>query len=440
MADITQSLPLGAPAAGVTGGTGGARDTGHSVGIALDGAGWHPAAWREADAAPAELFTAPYWQRLVDDADRAGVDYVTIEDTLSLQGAAGFGGAASEHAPAGDIVEGRLDALLTASWLAPRTTGVGIIPTVTTTHTEPFHVATALQTLDHVAEGRAGWQLRISADPESAAAFGRRPAPEIDVQAVVAGEPDAGLDALLADAGDAAEVARRLWDSWEDGAIIRDVPTGRFLDRDRVHHINFESDRFSVVGPSIVPRSPQGQLPVTVLSHSPRVHALAAQTADVVFITPENPSPRAGASQGKSVSALVAEVRAAETVVDRAAAGLAQLRIVADVVVALDTDGEDAADRIARLDAAVPFASDAALLVGSATDVADTIGAWIAAGIDGVRIRPATIPTDLAAITGRLVPLLRERGILPDRARPTLRERFGLAPAANRYAPHPEAA
>lgn len=410
-----------------------------AVGIALDGAGWHPAAWREASARPSELFTARYWQHLIATADGAGLDYVTLDDTLHLQGADRLN-AAGEVPPRPEpgTVVGRLDALLTASWVAPHTHGIGIIPTVTTTHTEPFHVATALQTLDHISEGRAGWQLRFSAGAVDAAAFGRTPAPKIDLAALLAGAPDAGLGETLADAADSAEVARRLWDSWHDDAIIRDVATGRFLDRDRVHHIDFASERFSVAGPSIVPRSPQGQIPVTLLAHSPEIFELAARAADVVFITPESHSARAGASRGKTVAQIVAEVRAAEQSVDRAALGLEPLRIVADLVVALDTPAESGADRLARLDeiAGTRFESDARIATGSAAEIADLIAEWREARIQGVRIRPLTLPGDLEAVAAELLPRLREQGLAahPAAGAPIhLRERFGLAPAINRY-------
>lgn len=405
-----------------------------TVGVALDGAGWHPAAWREPEVRPAELFDAAYWESLVAQAEAAGFDYATIDDALNLRSASPFERQVPPR-PRAEIVEGRLDSLLIASWIAPRTERIGLIPTVTTTHTEPFHVATTLQTLDHISEGRAGWQLRFSAGAAEAAAFGRRPAPRIDPEAVLASRPDAGLDELIADAADVAEVARRLWDSWEDDAIIRDVATGRFIDRDRLHHIDFESDRFSVVGPSIVPRSPQGQLPITILAHSPSIFALAAGSADVVFITPENPQPAAGASQGKSVAQLVAEVRAAEAAVDRAALGLAPLRIVADLVVAVDTANESAADRVARLDALAgqPFSSDARLVAGSPEQIVDLVTAWQAEGLAGVRLRPLALPTDLAAIAEHVLPQLRERFAGPGAGAATLRERFGLPAAVNRY-------
>ncbi|MBP1327056.1 alkanesulfonate monooxygenase SsuD/methylene tetrahydromethanopterin reductase-like flavin-dependent oxidoreductase (luciferase family) [Leucobacter exalbidus] len=405
-----------------------------TVGLALDGAGWHPAAWREAQAQPERLFTASYWQELIVAADAAGLDYVTLEDSLRVPGPTADI-ATSPARPAPGTVSGRLDAVMVASWVAPHTHQIGILPTVTTTHTEPFHVATGLQTLDHISEGRAGWQLRVSLGAAEADAFGRKQAPEVDVTTLIAGRPDAGFGELVDEAADVVEVTRRLWDSWEDDAIIRDAATGRFLDRDRVHHINFEGDKFSVVGPSIVPRSPQGQLPVTLLAHNPQVTELAARSADVVFITPENASAQAGASRGLSVADLVQGVRDAEQRVGRDPH--APLKIVADLVVVLDTDTETATDRLDRLNhtAGFAFESDARILAGSADDVADLIAEWRAHGIDGVRLRPAVLPDDLTAITSRLVPVLRERGLLAATTPTTsLRDRFGLTPAANRYA------
>lgn len=414
------------------------RNAPFTVGVALDGAGWHPAAWREPGARPGELFTAAYWQSLAERAEQTGLDYLTIDDSLQLRASGPFDRQVPPRPQAGRA-EGRLDALLIASWVAPHTERIGLIPTVTTTHTEPFHVATALQTLDHISLGRAGWQLRFSATAAEAAAFGRRPAPEIDIEAVLTSRPDAGLDELLDDAAAVAETARRLWDSWEDDAIIRDVASGRFLDRERLHHINFDSEHFSVVGPSIVPRSPQGQLPVTLLAHSPRIFELAARAADVVFITPGNDSPAAGASRGKSVAELVAEVRAAEFAEHRDGTGLEPLRIVADLVVAFDTETESAEARLQRLDglAGAPYVGDARIAAGSAGEIAKLIEEWHAQGAEGVRLRPLAIPADLDAIGAELLPLLRDRvpGYSNDETgeSASLRERFELPAAVNRY-------
>ena len=58
--------------------------------VALDGAGWHPAAWREPDARPGDLLTAQYWLGLVQEAERGLLDFVTFEDGLALQSADPF--------------------------------------------------------------------------------------------------------------------------------------------------------------------------------------------------------------------------------------------------------------------------------------------------------------------------------------------------------------
>lgn len=423
-----------------------------TVGVALDGAGWHPAAWRAAGAQPERLFTAAYWGELAEKAEAAGLDYLTIVDELGLQQAPGtnpLGAAETAPRPAHGIVSGRLDAALLASWIAPRTERIGLIPTVTTTHTEPFHVATGLQTLDHVSLGRAGWQLRISGGAADAAAFGRKPAPGIDGSRIVGPDTDPALIELLDEAADSAEVARRLWDSWERDAIIRDAPTGRFLDRDRLHHIDFEGDRFSVVGPSIVPASPQGQLPITVLAHATPIFRLAARAADVVFVTPHLDPASVPLSYAATAKQIVEEIRQIELETGRDSLGLKPLRIVADLVVALDiapraadhsnatADTWTGSQRLAKLNEfGTPFASDAHVATGSSTQIADLIAEWQAHGIDGVRLRPLEHQRDLDAIATDLLPELRRRGISTEapHGRTTLRQVFGLEDSTNRYA------
>ena len=88
------------------------------LGVALEGAGWHPAAWREESSRPTELFTPNYWADLVRRADAAGIDFATIEDSFAVQSGSPFG--ADDRT---DEVRGRLDALLIASRVAPWTCG-----------------------------------------------------------------------------------------------------------------------------------------------------------------------------------------------------------------------------------------------------------------------------------------------------------------------------
>ncbi|MBE1491823.1 LLM class flavin-dependent oxidoreductase [Plantactinospora soyae] len=387
---------------------------------ALDGAGWHPAAWRLAGTAPEALWSASYWANLVAEAERGLLDFVTIEDSLDLQ-------SSRPDGPDGrtDQVRGRLDAVLLAARIAPLTRHIGLIPTTSTTHTEPFHVSTAIATLDHVSSGRAGWRPRISARRSETGHFGRRDLPELRPDLFAEPAYVELVGDLFTEAADVVEVVRRLWDSWQDDAVIRDLPSGRFVDRDRLHYIDFRGRWFSVKGPSIVPRPPQGQPVVATLAHSSVPYAFAAASADVVFVTP----PDADAAE-----AIVTEVRAAEDTVGRICE---PLKVLADLVVLLDEDASAAwrrRDRLDGLHGAEPV-FDAPVFAGTADELADLLGHWRRAGLDGFRLRPAVLPDDLAAISRTLVPALRDRGLFRA-AYPggTLRDLLGLTRPANRYA------
>ena len=152
--------------------------------------------------------------------------------------------------------------MLIAARVAPLTRHIGLVPTVIVTHTEPFHVSKAIATLDYVSKGRPASGSGCRASPDEAAHFGRRA-----VRRWTCGPRRSAVQQLIAglfgEAADYVEVIRRLWDSWEDDAEIRDAATGRFIDRDKLHYIDFAGEHFSVKGPSITPRPPQGQ-PVVV--------------------------------------------------------------------------------------------------------------------------------------------------------------------------------
>ena len=212
--------------------------------VALDGAGWHPAAWREPTARPTELTSARYWRDLARVADSGGILFATIEDALSLGGRSFDADAETRR----DRVRGRLDAVLVASFLAPATDRLGLIPTVTTAHPEPFHLATGLQTLDHVSHGRAGARIVAGSSTQERANFGRRVDGPTGLPASGRVEDDPALLAAFREAGEVVEAIRRLADSWEDDAIVRDLVTGKFLDRERVHRIEFEGEFFSITG------------------------------------------------------------------------------------------------------------------------------------------------------------------------------------------------
>jgi alkanesulfonate monooxygenase SsuD/methylene tetrahydromethanopterin reductase-like flavin-dependent oxidoreductase (luciferase family) len=389
--------------------------------VALDGAGWHPAAWREPNAAAAaDLLRGRYWVDLVREAQAGLLDFVTIEDGFALQSSRWDG-------PDGrtDQVRGRLDAALIAARVAPVTEHIGIVPTVTTTHTEPFHVSKSLATLDYVSTGRAGWRVQVGARGNESPLFGRRDLPRITQADLADPATRALITELFGEAADHVEAVRRLWDSWEDDAEIRDAATGRFVDRDKLHYIDFEGARFSVRGPSITPRPPQGQPPVVALAHDTIPYEFAAKSADIVLVTPHGED---------SIAPILAEIRAARAAADR---GDDPLLIFADLVVFLDESETIAAARKSQLDAAAgeEYASDAQIFTGTPAALADLLASWSAAGLDGFRLRPAAIPHDLNAITRDLAPLLRGRGLLRAEYRhDTLRGLLGFDRPASRYA------
>lgn len=384
--------------------------------VALDGAGWHPAAWRESTARPRELTSAAYWRDLARTAEDAGLLFATIEDALSLGGRSFEPDAETRR----DRVRGRLDAVLLASFLAPLTGRLGLVPTATTAHPEPFHLATGLQTLDHASRGRAGVRLVAGSTPQERANFGRRTEGPTGLPASGRVDDDPALLAAFREAGEVAEAIRLLADSWEDDAIVRDLETGKFLDRDRVHNVDFAGEFFSITGASIVPRSPQGQPLITALAHQSVPYRFAAEHADLVFVTP---------ADAGEVGGILSELDSVS--LDRDA----PLRVFADLLVLVEETRAEAEAVWNRLQDRASLRSDARVVVGSADDVVDEIRALAAAGVDGIRLRPARLPADLDAIDERVVPRAAAAGILlPDDGAPTLRERLGLPRPASRYA------
>jgi alkanesulfonate monooxygenase SsuD/methylene tetrahydromethanopterin reductase-like flavin-dependent oxidoreductase (luciferase family) len=340
--------------------------------VALEDAGWHPASWREPGARAGELFTAAYWVDQVREAERGLLDFVTLGDSVTLQ-PTGRGGR----------VRGRLDAVLLAARIAPATEHIGIVPAVSTAVTEPFLVSTQIATLDFVSRGRAGWEVNVA--PGGGGYVGPRPV--------------SSPEARFAEARDYVDVVRRLWDSWEDDAEIRNPRTHRFFDVTKVHHIDFEGPHFAVAGPSITPRPPQGQ-PIVATAE-----AAADLAADLVFVATHDP----------------ADARAND----------ARL-VFADIIVFLDEEPGAAEARRQRLDAVDRRATDATVFAGTPTELADRLLTWT--GSDGFRLHPATHAHDLQAITRRLVPELQARGAFRRAYEAdTLRGLLGLDRPANRF-------
>ncbi|MEU1126370.1 LLM class flavin-dependent oxidoreductase [Streptomyces sp. NPDC005899] len=319
-------------------------------------------------------------------AERGTLDFVTLADSFARPGP---------------------DAAAVLAHVAPRTGRIGLVPTVTTTHTEPFHVSSAVATLDWVSRGRAGWHAHVSTTEAEARLFGRRPA-----------APPA---ALWREAGEVADVAARLWDSWEDDAEIRDVATGRFIDRDKVHHVDFEGSTFSVRGPAVVPRPPQGR-PVTVVDATTGpARETAARHADVVYVRASSP---------EQAAALREEIRRAATAHGRDPDALR-------VLVALTVDLGDAETAPEPgLVSGPQLAGRGTYFRGGPVDLAELVTRWYRAGaVDGFHLTPLTPARDLERIVNGTVALLQHRSLFRTfYPGGTLREHLGLPRPANRYA------
>ncbi|MEW2167179.1 LLM class flavin-dependent oxidoreductase [Streptomyces sp. NPDC007084] len=348
--------------------------------VELDGDGAHPAAWRRAAHSPDQLLTPRRVAHVAAVAENAGFTLVTLDDGALPPGVSP------------DPV-GRIGAVERAAFVAASTSTIGIAPTVPLTYAEPFHVSGQLASLDHISAGRAGWVVTEEDRPEAARAWGR---PEVS-------EPDA----RARESRDGVEVARALWDSWEDDAVIRSVATSRYLDRDRLHYIDFTGETFAVKGPAIVPRPPQGQL---VVIGDP--DAVPAAQLDVALVA------------GRDLAAVGAATVAAGTPV-----------VLAEVEVALDTPEATGAERVADLERYAPWTDRGRLrLTGSATQLVALL-AELSTVVDGVRLHPLVIDEDLPVLSRLVLPALGERRLV---TRPlpgtSLRSTLGLERPANRFA------
>lgn len=367
-------------------------DSDFFVAVELAGTGVHPASWRRADSRAEDLFTGAYWVDVSTAAENAGVDAVFVPDSFGLQP----GGPGAER--------GRLDAVAIAARVAAATRRIGLLPQAPVTHTEPFHLAKAIQSLDFATLGRAGWEVTVSEGAEQARAFGRKSAQD--------------AASLWHEADEAIEVVTRLWDSWEDDAEIRDVPTGRFIDRDKLHYIDFAGDNFSVRGPSITPRSPQGQSIIAVRAEDDASTAVAVRRGDLI---------RIAAGDLDSARAMRTALRTAVLAADR---DPDSVLVLLDIDLHLADSADAANDEVVQLDRwAAAFAEPAAPTslrhIGTPAALRELLTAIETSGAaDGVVLRPLAVP----AAVRHLGVLARE-----PHSGGTLRDRLGLPRPVSRY-------
>ncbi|MFF1384392.1 LLM class flavin-dependent oxidoreductase [Arthrobacter sp. NPDC058288] len=347
--------------------------------------------------------TAGGWGFLALELDGVTGGASALAAAVLAAESAGFHAVTFSDSPA----QGRLNALQRAAFAGPLTRSLVLIPEVDTAYTEPFHASTQLASLDYVSGGRAGWIATAGDNPAAAAAVGR---------SYVAG------DGLAREAAASIEVSRRLWDSWEDDAVIRDVASGRYLDAGKLHYVDFDGPGYSVKGPSIIPRPLQGQLPVLVPASLVGAGLVEPSAVDAVL-----------------VSAPTAELLAEEVRDVRERLGGGSPAVVVELDVVLDARGQAAAPRLGDQQRATGRpagvgGTQRARFAGSATALADLLTELLEVA-DGVRLHPATFAADFEELSGLVLPELRRRGALSPVAQDgTFRDLLGLERPASRYA------
>ncbi len=146
---------------------------------------------------------------------------------------------------------------------------VGLAVTGSAQYVPPYQMARTLATLDHLTEGRVGWNVVTAYGTSSARNFGV--------------EDLMDHDERYRRADEYMEVVYKLWDCWDNDAILNDRAGGRYADPSRVHTIDHRGEFFECQGPLSVTASPQGRPVILQAGASPAGVAFAAKHAEVHF-------------------------------------------------------------------------------------------------------------------------------------------------------------
>lgn len=354
------------------------------------------------------------------------------------------------------------------SALSMATENLGLIATGSTSFDEPFHVARRFASLDHISEGRAGWNIVTTSNPDAAKNFGL--------------EDHLDHADRYRRAREFYDVVTGLWDSWADDAFIRDVESGVFFDPDKLHTLDHKGEFFSVQGPLHVARPVQGWPVIVQAGGSEPGRQLAAETAEAIFAaqrTLEDGRAFYADVKGRMkllgrdpdhlkilpaclvvVGDTVEEAREKRAVLD---SKVHLDSAIASLSIALGTDAskfeldgplpeipESNASKSGR-DRAVRMAEQENLtvrqlaqrmggysglaLVGTAETIADEMEAWIdAEASDGFTIMFPFLPEGLDLFVDRVTPELQRRGLLRrEYEGKTLRENLGLPRPKNQF-------
>ena len=424
--------------------------------------GIHTAAWRYPGAYPDANFNFAHLKRFAQTLERGCFDAFFMADHLALLNM-------PMRALKRSATVTSFDPLTLLPALAVVTERIGLVATASTTFNEPYHVARKFASLDHISEGRAGWNVVTTSNPEAALNF--------------------GLDDHMEHgeryrrAREFFEVVTGLWDSWSDDAFIRDVETGIYFDPEKLHVLNHKGEHLSVRGPLNIARPIQGWPVIVQAGASEAGRQLAAETAEVVFGSQNNLAEgrrfyadvkgrmeKAGRDREHLkilpgafvvVGETVAEARDKKKRLDSLVhpdSGIASLSVqLGHDVSDFDLDGplpaipESNASRSARqklvemaerekmtvrqLAQYVGGAYGSLEMIGTPATIADQMEEWLQTeASDGFNVMFPYVPGGLDDFVDRVIPELQRRGLFRrDYEGKTLRENLGLPRPENRF-------
>jgi len=438
------------------------------LGLSMRALGYHAGAWRHPEVPAGGARDFRHFLRSAQTAERAKFDMVFLADGIGIRG---------RDEPAGALCRSdqnaELEPLTLLSALAPMTRHIGLVATASTTYNEPYHIARKFGSLDHISEGRAGWNVVTSWSDAEALNFGR------ESQMAYADRYERALEFV--------QVVTGLWDSWEADAFLQDKQSDVFYDPAKLHTLAHRGKHFNVRGPLSVARTPQGRPIIVQAGASEQGRDIAAATADIVFSAEQDLAKAQNyyasikgrlAEHGRSEDSLLIMPGIAPIVGTTAAEAQAKhdaLQELIDPLVGLaylygnfgdlsaySLDGPvpepkdpkmhsraqvmlDLARRknltIRQLYLAVAAGRGHRTVIGTAAQVADAMEEWMVAGAaDGFNIIPSYLPVALDDFVALVVPELRRRNLFrAEYEGLTFRENLGLPEPRNRFTVGPEA-
>jgi FMN-dependent oxidoreductase (nitrilotriacetate monooxygenase family) len=222
----------------------------------------HTAAWRYPGGTPDANFNLKALIQYAQTLERGKFDAFFMADHLAVLNM-------PMEALKRSATVTSFDPLTLLPALAQHTRHLGLIATASTTFEPAYTIARRFASLDHISEGRAGWNLVTTSNPDAALNFG------MDEQMEHAER--------YARAREFFDVVTGLWDSWADDAFIRDVEQGIYFDPAKLHVLNHKGKYLKVRGPLNIARPIQGWPVMVQAGASDDGRQLAAETAEMVF-------------------------------------------------------------------------------------------------------------------------------------------------------------